>query len=234
MNSAKPDPAIGGSGSTAVLTNPPEAEQDWFGAELADGLHALAQPLTILRSAIGMLAIAEQDTDARQRFLDLSVRQIERTCALFASVQDLVALRLEPAGQAPVDFEVLLLRTVEEQASAYQAAGVELAVNKADCLPQIAGDAQRTEKAIAASLATALSISTREDRIEMNVTRSEDRIEIAIAGLRGRGRNMNSSERLSLAVAKINIWSQQGRYHCAEEPFSVTLALPVCKPGCTH
>jgi light-regulated signal transduction histidine kinase (bacteriophytochrome) len=226
MSSANPKPAIGDSASPAALTGP---ERDWLSAELADGLHALAQPLTILRSAIGMLALSKEEDASRQRFLDLSVRQIDRTCALFESVQDLVALQLEPASQLPVDLQALFLRIVEEQASAYQAAGVELVANSADFQPRISADPQRTEKAIAASLATALSISARGDRIEMNVTRSGDSIEVVIAGSRGRGRTMNSSERLNLAVAKANILSQQSRYHFAEEPFCVTLALPVCK-----
>jgi hypothetical protein len=52
---------------------------------------------------------------------------------------------------------------------------------------------------------------------------------------------MDSSHRLSLAVAEANILSQHGRYALIEDPFRVSLALPVeelveaaCETGLSH
>src|SRR5581483_209915 len=227
MSSAKHHGVIIASDLSSAQANEVEAEQDWLYAELADGLHAMAQPLTILRSAIAMLSASAEGDASRSRFLDLSVRQIDRTCGLFASVQDLVSLGLEAVQQIPVDLGTLLSQAVEEQRSAYQNAGVALVAAIADAPPQIFGDPQRTEKAIAVLLATALSSASQGDTVEIAAKPSGGLIEVRIAGAQA-GRSLNSSERLNLAVARANILTQRGSYQFQEEPFFVTLNLPVC------
>ncbi len=230
MNSARHNSAVNAAGLTAAFTDEFEEEQGWFCAELADGLHAMAQPLTILRSAIAMLSVAKEHSSDQRRFVDLSVSQIDRTCSLFTSVQDLVALGLEAASQVPVHFRVLLSRMMEERMSDYQQAGVKLVVECSESLPPIFGDPQRTERAIAGLLEVSLSVSSQGDTVEMNVIQSNDFIVAFVTAEQGHGRSMNSSERLNLSLIKANVLTQRGRFRFTEEPFCVTLALPVCKP----
>ena len=53
-------------------------------AELADGLHAMAQPLTILRGAMCALTLREEMEPANRRYLDMSAKQVDRLCDLMA------------------------------------------------------------------------------------------------------------------------------------------------------
>ncbi len=208
-----------------TVTGEFEVEQDGFYADLADCLHAMAQPLTILRSAIAMLSLANESEAPRHRCLDISSRQVDRVCNLFASLQTLVASRLESACSAPTDLKALLSQTVEDQTPAFRERGVDLATAQMDPLPPALGDVQRTEQAISAALEVALSASSQGDRIEIRANRVGRFIEVIVAG--EQCRSLNSGELVNLSVVKANILSQRGQYRLSAEPFCVTLALPV-------
>jgi hypothetical protein len=69
-------------------------------AQLSDGLHALAQPLTILRSIAVAAANPDLAAADRLRYLDISSEQIERACVLFEGLQDLVIVQRKNARDA--------------------------------------------------------------------------------------------------------------------------------------
>jgi signal transduction histidine kinase len=75
-------------------------ESGRFYADLADGLHALAQPLTILRGSIMALNSEEITPERQQHYLDVSKSQVERACALFDAVQALVIAGQMGTGRA--------------------------------------------------------------------------------------------------------------------------------------
>lgn len=207
-----------------------DVDRDGFYSDLADGLHAMAQPLTILRSAIAMLGLAaETDEARRQRNVEISARQIDRACSLFASLQNLVAAKMEAANSATMDLQVLLSRVREGLTTAYEEQGVSIMVSPEGTVPEVVGDAQRTELAIAALLEAALSVSGRGEKVEIGVSESGGFCEIStLAAPSSRGR-LNSGELLHLAVAKANMLSQEGRYTFADEPLRVKISLPVSK-----
>jgi signal transduction histidine kinase len=71
----------------------------WVCRELGDGLHALAQPLTILRGALGALTMRDAvRPEAASRYLEMSNTQVERLCDLLSDLQNLLGgIRSEPA-----------------------------------------------------------------------------------------------------------------------------------------
>lgn len=234
MRSARPNYVMNASDLTppaGELTGECAGEQDGFYTDLADGLHALAQPLTILRSAVAMLSLADEPEAPRHRCLDISVRQVDRVCSLFTSLQNLVASRLGAADRESLDLKALLTQKVEDTASLFRARGIELALVHANPLPPALGDAQRTEEAISAVLEVALSAASQGDKIEIRTRREGNSVEVIVAGGQERGRSLNSGELLTLAVAKANLLSQHGEYRFSAEPFCVTLALPAGEPA---
>lgn len=230
MSSVRRNAAGSAASPSAAPAGECEAEHEWFYADLADGLHAMAQPLTILRSAIAMLSLSSEAEMPRHRCLDISVRQIDRACGLFESLQNLVFSKLEPATPVSMDLWGLLPRIIEDQAPALQELGVAIVAMNSVSLPPIWGDPHRTEQAISAVFKIVQSISSRGDTFEISASQSGDFVELAITGTQNHPRSLNSSERLYIAVAKANTMSQQGRCHFADEPFCVTIALPVCQP----
>jgi signal transduction histidine kinase len=79
-------------------------ELDRFYKSVADGLHALAQPLTILRGSIMALSSEEITPERQRHYLDVSKSQLERACAMFDAVQELMIAaqsRTERSGFDP-------------------------------------------------------------------------------------------------------------------------------------
>jgi hypothetical protein len=202
-----------------------------FHDDLLNGLHAVAQPLTVLRAAVEMLTRAERTGIDRKRYLEITAEQMARTCDLFASVRDLVTSNVMEAQMASFDLWELLAPAIEDQAGRLQRAGVGLAVASPEPWQPAVGDAERTEQAFRAMLNAAISLASHGDVIEVQTARTQGFAEITVKNARCHGKRPSSSDRLGLSLAEVNILSQQGRYRCACDPFCCSFALPLQKPG---
>jgi hypothetical protein len=215
---------------SAVAIAAPDAvdpEQARFYADLVNGLHAMAQPLTILRSAIEVLALPQAAAIDQRRYLEISAKQVARTCCMFASLQDLVEVQIIEAKRARFDLWELLAPLVEDQRRFLLTAGIGIASARSGPWAASWGDAARTEQALLAVLKTAGAVSSSGDVIELRAELTDGFVELTLENTRKHGRRMDSSDRLSLSVAEANILSQNGRYAVIEDPFRVSLALPV-------
>jgi len=196
-------------------------------AYMSQGLHALAQPLTIVRSALAALSAPGVTAVDRQRYLELSSQHVERTCSLFECLQDLVIASQIEADCGPVELSEVLAEVVEEQKAALEISGVVLRIDTPTGLPSVQGDTARTLQALGATLKIAASASSPGDLVELLGTARNGFVELVLQTKRVRGRPLNSPERLSLALAEANIRSQQGQYVCVEDPLRVFIALPL-------
>lgn len=200
---------------------------DPFCADLRNGLHALAQPLSVLRAASEVLAMpAIQGVDQR-RYLEIWCAQVERACDLFGNVQDLVATRIIEAAQDRFDLWELLAPMIDDQRALLHSSGVGIALANAVEWVSIRGDAERTAHALTAVLKMAGSVASRGDVIELYASRLPGFMQIRFQNTRRHGRKMSSSDRLRLALAAANITTQHGSYDFAEDPFCFSVSLPL-------
>jgi hypothetical protein len=73
-------------------------------ARLATELHALAQPLTILRSSVVGAGLEGIAPEKRRRYLEISQAQAERACKIFESLQEIViAAQADAERETPAD-----------------------------------------------------------------------------------------------------------------------------------
>lgn len=198
-----------------------------FHDDLMNGLHAVAQPLTVLRAAIEVLSRPEAAGIDHRNYLEISAKQVARTCDLFASVRDLVSASVLEPQLADFDLWELLSPVIEEQTARLQASGIGLAVVRHDRWQPILGDAERTLQGFRAMLKTAVSLAAHGDVIEIHTAHTPGYAEINLMNARSHGKKLNSSDRLGLSLAQISILSQQGKYSCADDPFCCWFALPV-------
>ncbi len=201
-------------------------EHERFCADMANGLHAMAQPLTILRSAVALLAMAGGGETDSVRYVELSTRQIDRACQIFASLQDLVASQLIPAKEEPIELESLLAETIQDRIGALDTLGIGITAPATDGMGRALGDRRRMAQALAAAIETAAATSGVGAVIQVDASAVDGFIECAIRTTRRKDNDLNSSNRLTLALVKVNMQSQQGRYHFNQEPFRISLALP--------
>jgi signal transduction histidine kinase len=212
-----------------------QAEHQRFCDDMANGLHALAQPLSILRSAAELLVLTKSSGPDHQRYMDLLTTHMRHTCDLFASVQNLLALELEKAKPVQLDFRELLGPVLEECGGAFESQGISLAETIPDGSHPMFCDASRTEQAMTALLEAAASVCEPGDAVGLAVSQAEGLRTVTVRSARKHGKQMHSSARLNLSLARANILSQQGQYHFADDPFCVSFALPEVAPrGVAH
>lgn len=202
-----------------------------FHADLLNGLHAVAQPLTVLRAAIEILSRPAGAAIDHQRYLEISASQVARTCDLFSCIRELVTSTLLEARRGKFDLWEALEPKIEDHRSNLQSSGVGVVVMRSDAWGPVFGDAERAEQAFCAVLKTAAGLASRGDVIEVRTSCSKGFAELTLLNTRGHGRQLNASERLNLSLAEVSIFSQQGRCRFTEDPFSFSFALPVQDAG---
>jgi hypothetical protein len=205
--------------------------QQRFYDNFAAGLHALAQPLTVLRSAMMASSLPGLSAVDQRRYVDLSAEQVERTCGLFQNLQQLLNANREAAECLPVNLVGVLWPAVEHQRTVLHPTGVQIDASIPDDLPNVLGDMDRTLQAFFNGFKIAASLSEPGDVIELRVAPWNEYVELSIRNHRSHGRRLNSTERFNLALAETNIRSQNGMYECTEDPFHFSLALPVLNPS---
>jgi signal transduction histidine kinase len=198
-----------------------------FCAYMAEGLHAMAQPLTILRSTVAASAAPGVTPAGQRRYLELSTQHVERTCGLFECLQDLVIASHVKADRGPVELLEVLALVVEDHKALLETSAIELRVLVPDGLLPVLGDAARTMQALSAALKVAASVSSPGSVIELQVTARNGLVELMVQNMRIHGRSLNSSQRLTLVLAEANVRSQQGKFECTEDPFRVSITLPL-------
>lgn len=205
--------------------------QDPFGKDLLNGLHALAQPLSVLRAASEVLTMPRMQAVDQRHYIETWCAQVERACTLFGSVQDLVATRVIEADRARFDVWELLAPMIDDQRAQLHSSGVGFAVaNTVEWAP-VLGDAQRTVHALVAVLRMAGATAARGDVIELHTSCDPGFMQLKFQNSRRHGKRMSSSDRLSLSLAVANITSQHGTYDFREDPFCFSLALPLDDHG---
>jgi hypothetical protein len=195
-------------------------------AHFDDGLHALAQPLTVLRSVVLTAINSEISAQDRQRYLEMSVEQVEGACQLFQTLRELVFAWQNAAGRELIDLSQMLASVEEVQSEVLQQSGVKLAVQAPDLLPPTLGDKDRTLQALFGLLQITASVSAPRDLIELQVTPIAGEIQLTLQNRRVSGNYLKSAARLTLALAETNIRSQRGVFQFVENPLCVIFTLP--------
>ncbi len=203
------------------------AEQMRLCEDLGNGLHAMAQPLTVLRGALGALAMRGGVTAESNRYLEMSNQQVERLCSLMFRLQDLLDAHRSEAACAKVNLWELTASLLENGEFNSGDSGVRIRAAKPDRQIHVNGDPARTEQAIRAAVSAAMALSSHGDVLHLGVAPGDGFAQLTVENRNCRGKSLGSGERLKLSLAEANIRSQRGLYECVEDPFYVSMMLPL-------
>jgi hypothetical protein len=200
-------------------------------AALADGLHAIAQPLTILRGALGAWKLRGSIPQENDRYLDMSAKQVERIGDLLSSLQDVLDTADGDPSPVKLDLGALVGFVVYDMNSLVREWGGTIKRTDPDVCVHVRGDAERIERALRAALRAAISISSAGEEIVISLRSHDGQIELKVESTALRGKNLSFTERLNLSLAKTNVRRQSGGYACVEDPLCIVFTLPAHTSG---
>jgi hypothetical protein len=208
------------------------AEPDWLYASLSSCLHAMGQPLTVLRCTVAASAVPGIPSEKLEKNLRTSAEQVERLCGLFDCLREFVDSIESGGDRSPVAASRLFNMAVDDQMPLLQASGVAIDVRiPAELHSLMLADMGSSMRALGSVLKTAASVSSQGDVIEVRVSPNRGGVELIVQNVRARCRSLTPLERLSLAVAEASVRSQGGDYACMDDPFRVSLTLRAQSPA---
>jgi hypothetical protein len=201
--------------------------QAWLCRELDEGLHALAQPLTILRGALGVLTLRGAVPPEASRYLEMSNTQVDHLCNLVSGLRNLLdGVQFEPACKE-IDLWNLIASVLENRQAESRNSFQRIALAKPDCEFRVMADPVRTEQALHAALNAMEAQSQSPDDICIDISRRDGFANLNLLCTRSTEKSLTAMHRLHLLVAEVNVRKQQGFYECSEFPFQISINFPL-------
>jgi len=193
---------------------------------LAEGFHAVAQPLTILRAGLGSCQSGRMNLSELRETVANSALEVERLCSLLHCMQEVViAESVEPEVSANPLLPLL----------AYVADGVNLLFEKdgmilsstiPDTCQPVLINRDRTLEALTSVLLTAHALSRAQDTVELIASStSANVVRVLVRNVKSYGGAMNAEANLLMVLAEANIRSQDAGFSLSLQPFSVQIEL---------
>jgi hypothetical protein len=192
---------------------------------LSRGLHAAAQPLTILRASLGCCEIDEMSMNEFRELTAISAVEVERACALFNCLQQLVFVESSKAILSPTPIVPLLAEAALGVNSMFEKAGMLLCSLVPEDSLRALTDSARTLSALSSVLLAAYALSHAQDTIEMIATSSSRMVRIVVLNVKSNVVEMDAETSMNMALAEANIRSQRGDFSWTLKPFSVQIEL---------
>ena len=196
-------------------------------SNLSQGLHAAAQPLTILRASLSNPDIDRMSGGELRELAANSAAEVERVCKLFEYLRELVHAENTKPRVSSTPILPLLSEVVSGVTLLYAESGIVLnSIAPGTCQPVFI-DRARTLQALSSVLLIACGVSQAHDTVEVVVTSPTlNTVQIVVQNLNSRIESISSGARLDMALAETNIRSQQANFTWSLEPFSVRFELP--------
>lgn len=214
-----------GVAGTAAPGAPEDLMQ--FCCELAEGLHAMAQPLTILRGTLAAMTLREEID--HQHYMEMSSRQVDRLCEVMASLQNLLVVKRYEPECNEFDLWKVLSPFVEDRRRELEIVGVRLTTNGPSRSAWVKGDVERTKYAVFAAVNMACAAAAKGDELRLSVDAHGDHVEIALENTCKPMGRLSASDRLCLASAEASIRSQLGKFAVMENPLRMVMSLPATR-----
>jgi hypothetical protein len=195
-------------------------------SNLAQGIHAAAQPLTILLASLSKSHTDWMDSDELRELTASSAVEVQRVCNLFSCMQELVVAESIKPQVSPTPILPLLSYAVDGLNLVFEKNGITLSSAVPETCPPVLIDRARTLQALSRLLLVVLGLSGVQDTVELITSASDDAVQIVVRNLHLSVAVLNPEAKLSLAVAEVNMRSQQAGLSLSLQPFTVCIDLP--------
>jgi C4-dicarboxylate-specific signal transduction histidine kinase len=192
---------------------------------LSHGLHAAAQPLTILRASLSntnQMSLAEL-----HHLVANSAKEVERVCTLFSYIQQLVINESIKPHIAETQIVPLIDDVADGLNLLFRESEMTLNVTISDACNTVLIDRVRTRQALSSIMLIAHGVSNSKDTIDLTATSSFQSVQIIVANSNRHPSVLSAEGQLSIALAETNMRNQRGGLEYSLNPFSVCIELPI-------
>ena len=195
-------------------------------SNLAQGIHAAAQPLAVLLASLSKDYTDRMNSDELRELTASSAAEVKRVCTLFSCLQQLVMAESIKPQLSPIPLLPLLAYAADGVNLLFQQDGISLRSVLPDTCPPVLIHRARTLQALSRVLLIVHGLSRAHDTVELIASASANAVQIVIQNLNLSAAMINAEARLSMAVAEANMRSQQAGLSLRLQPFTVCIELP--------
>jgi len=201
---------------------------------LSLGLHAMAQPLAILRASLCGELAQDMPVDELRELVSNSADQVERVCSLFSLLQEFLIADMDMPQMAPVPLEPLLSQAVDGVIRLFQDGGKGLDASPAGVGMIVLADSARLGQVVSSMLLVACGASRHGESVELVTSHAGEGVLIEIRQSGSETCGLSDEARLFVALSEAKIRGQLGRFSWSMKPFSVQIALHFAPPPQTN
>jgi hypothetical protein len=206
--------------------SPPSPALDVLCSNLSHGIHAAAQPLTILLASLSKAHTDGMSTEELRELTASSSEEVQRVCTLFSYLQELVVAESIRPKLTATAILPLLASLLERVQLLFHKQGIVLSSTMPETCPLVLINGPRTLRALSSVLLTVHALSSARDHVEMLGSTSTQGMQIVVRNLNLSIASTSAEARLSMAAAEANIRSQQAGFVFSQRPFHVLIDLP--------
>ena len=196
-------------------------------SNLSLGLHAVAQPLKILRASLSNPDTDRMSAEELRELTAISAVEVERVCKLFSYLRELVRAENTKPQLSSTPILPLLAYVVDGVKLLYEEDGMPLKSIVPDTCQPVFIDRASTLQALSSVLLIAHGVSRAPDTVEVIVTcPTANAVQIVVRNFNSHSESIDAEARLGLALAEANIRSQRAKFSWSPEPFYVQIELP--------
>ncbi len=195
-------------------------------SNLAQGIHAVAQPLAVLMASLSEDHIDLMNFDELRELTVSSAAEVQRLCALFGCLQQLVMVESIKPQLSSTPLLTVLAYAAEGVHLLFQQDGIFLRSVAPDTCPPVLIHRPRTLQALSRVLLIVHGLSRAQDTVELMATPSAHAVQVVIRNLNVSVAAINAEASLSMAVAEANMRSQHAEFALSLRPFTVCIELP--------
>jgi hypothetical protein len=213
-----------------MISHPTSSESsasEMLCTRLAQGIHAAAQPLTVLQASLSKSHTDQLNCHELRDLTASSALEVQRVCTLFSCLQQLVMAESIKPQLSPMPILPLLAYAADGVNLLFQQDGMALSLVVPDTLPPVLIHRTRTLEALSRVLLVVHRLSASQDMIELIASSSAQAVQIVLRNLHLFVARIDAEASLSITVAEANMQSQQAGLSLNLQPFTVRIDLPI-------
>jgi hypothetical protein len=207
-------------------SSPPSAALDILCSNLSHGIHAAAQPLTVLLASLSRAHTDPMSTEELRELTASSSEEVQRVCTLFSYLQELVIAESIRPKLSVTAILPLLASAAEGVQLLFRKQAIVFSSTVPETCPLVLINGPRTLRALSSVLLTAHALSSPRDHVEMIASTSIHGMQIVVRNSNLSDASTSAEAKLSMAAAEANIRSQQAGFVFTQRPFQVLIDLP--------